>query len=1040
MRNSSTNVFKQCWHHIRERRSDNHRGFVESVETLTLFFNQGAMTTPNPNSGLRRTVDRQLESTAILMEKPQSLADLDPNGPSSLEGNVSASLIHYHFDFNERRHAALVATALQAAIYKSSQLPLASFCTWQRSIESLLIHAAPVMKSVVSSAEALIPLSQLLQLTAAQGYLGLLVNHGCRPLSENTFCVMLRLLQNSAHHPINKPLSLPLGPCFPHIHACWRTSLSLLQWAAHFRANPSADCVEKAFITERDIEYALRSVVFNFGERSSPDEGGPRSDGGFRDQLVRKIQQLDVSCGSTNHRSMTVMGKKFEMTSERAHQPPNCCENDVTTHMASEALFAGKWKEVLSTFSRLMDASKFSNSMEKLPLHRTYFRCTNEQRQLLRTILRESGNNHPIASAFEAQSRLITNFHFRHVVPPSTPRSLVRFEGLSTYRALSYVERSPLWEMLPFAVVSGLCSGCEAVLSSVRDELVAPLLRIGADRYGPVSWSRHYQSLGDLITIGHAVNFVSLMEPDLSRHRRISREMYRPWWMPLELLRACVASATSSPSQTPPAELRTALRDCVPNSLAPVLALSSPLRSQERLATTAHSWDNYWLSAWIEIMCGIGPLDTTMRLIALLLGTDVSLGRGAGGSTIVAVLSPECAVAFASAVISLATHSSNPPSPQLCAKSLRLTLGLPEFVVFVAPAALEGPADFEANGAGSVRRYFRWIHRPEFYSRVAADDIVDSTWDGALGMLGGRIFRISTHLPTISHNESQSCRMTLWRLHVDALFEFGISVGQRSMERQSNGSIEPSSNRQSIEPSKLGVNDTAAVALVASFDHHTTNVRTGTAVAVLFKPSGVSTTLHHSGLSVSTFLARNSLWWCPPPANCAPNSFGDDLTGISVLAQEGLVNRIDRGTSGLVIAACNPRSLFHQRRIQLVQQGSKKTYYAIVVHTAPSDRAVGAATLWTAGSCPFFLPPRGVIGGEVFAEGSRFVSRLQLLYQGQAAAGSERPSDGGRRQDRREASTTFSVVEAFFPFTKSARRSFLPAPHYLVRVQLTSGR
>lgn len=1003
---STANVFRRCWRLITEKPSGDS-GFIESMEVATGFFASqqvGALA----NQGAR-TVDHYLQSTTALARLPRSLADGSSDDVSSVDmPNQNVPFQHYQFDFNERRHATLAATALQAVIYTSSQLPVASFCAWQRAIEALLIHTTPVMKSVVSSVDALRPLSHLLQLTAAQGYLGLLTHHRCSPLSEMTFHSMLRSLQcNGA----NSALSMPLGPRSPHIHACWQTSLSLMHWATHFQSTGST---RVSLVSEGDTENVLRSVLLRFGDRDTSSDGNA-----LRDELIHTLRQHLGNVSSLDHREVRVRGKKFELApNSNSEALQGGDSGTVTPHMASETLFAGKWMEVLSSFSQLM--MKDSNTMEKWPFHRSYYRCSDEQRHRLRTILQKNRTS-------EA-SRVVTDFHFRHVVPTSAPKSLVRFEGVHTYRALSYVERCPRWELLPFAVVAGMSSGSDAVLSSIRDTLVAPLMRVSS------VWAQHYQSLGDLM-IAHSLSFLSQLEPELSRHRRVVREMYRPHWMPLELLRSsasCIASVDSEQDLLQIEGLKESLKEVVPKTLSTAGSQTFSLNREEWLVahlSVAHSWDNYWLSSWLEMICSIGALETSIHFISLLLGAEGYQSTASpkhnnnNNAVSSVVLSPECAVAFATAAISMAIDRGqiSPQKPETAAL-LRAKLGLPESIPFVVPAVMEGPeTDQQSGGAASVRRYFRWIHRPEFYSYVAAGEAEESSWGGPLGLLGGRVFRLATHLPNAS-NQRAPCKMSMWRLHIEPLLEFGQSLNGKS-EKEKDAVSAP-------------LTTTTDMTLVTSFDHHQGEGAGRPAVAVVFKPTATSTTLHHSGPSVSTFLARSGLWWSPSWAPGSNNVLSPhDVNGVSVLAQEGLVNRIDRGTSGLVIAACNQSSLFHQRRIQLVQQGSKKTYYAIVVHIAPTDRAIGMASLWTPGSCPFFLPPRGVIGGEVVTEGSKFASRQQAQYN----INDRNPPTTTTLNERREASTSYVVVEAFYP-TSDERRLFLSAPHYLVRVQLTNGR
>lgn len=225
----------------------------------------------------------------------------------------------------------------------------------------------------------------------------------------------------------------------------------------------------------------------------------------------------------------------------------------------------------------------------------------------------------------------------------------------------------------------------------------------------------------------------------------------------------------------------------------------------------------------------------------------------------------------------------------------------------------------------------------------------------------------------------------------------------------------------------------------------------------VYKPAGVNTTLHAKYPSLIPFLQTALPWQSEPPGGrtVAPTSMVPtalpqpwwavpSINEAPVNHQHGLINRVDVGTSGLVLAASDPAALHAGKRAGIVQHRIHKSYVALVQYVGASGGG-GAGPL-------LYLPPRGSVNAEVLASGAD-TARLQALANSRrnaacvaSAVGSSSDhshliSSQGRppltlhskappcMQDRRGALTRFRVLE-YFPSHEV----------YYIRVELTSGR
>lgn len=183
----------------------------------------------------------------------------------------------------------------------------------------------------------------------------------------------------------------------------------------------------------------------------------------------------------------------------------------------------------------------------------------------------------------------------------------------------------------------------------------------------------------------------------------------------------------------------------------------------------------------------------------------------------------------------------------------------------------------------------------------------------------------------------------------------------------------------------------------------------------VYKPAGVNCTLHaHYPSLVYPFLTRD-LPWRARGAVAADTSDRNRGAGASsfpascvpVLRQQGLVNRIDVGTSGVVLVARTAAALHGAADAMIREHHMRKTYRALVQRWPPFSSSSSASTV----SCgddiaaaaplfsvsPFLSPMAGaVVCAPVYAAGAtassiRRRSALPLSY-GRQLPSSEEPS------------------------------------------------
>lgn len=123
-------------------------------------------------------------------------------------------------------------------------------------------------------------------------------------------------------------------------------------------------------------------------------------------------------------------------------------------------------------------------------------------------------------------------------------------------------------------------------------------------------------------------------------------------------------------------------------------------------------------------------------------------------------------------------------------------------------------------------------------------------------------------------------------------------------------------------------------------------------VAAVYKPPGAASqtcALQSPSPTVAEFLAASG----PRQPSGGGEMAADSATSLPLVAQCGLANRLDRQTSGVLLAARGPTALLAVRRALLTHRGVlRKTYLAIVVHVGAAVVARRGVRLDGAGSDP----------------------------------------------------------------------------------------
>ncbi|ESL08260.1 RNA pseudouridylate synthase [Trypanosoma rangeli SC58] len=465
---------------------------------------------------------------------------------------------------------------------------------------------------------------------------------------------------------------------------------------------------------------------------------------------------------------------------------------------------------------------------------------------------------------------------------------------------------------------------------------------------------------------------------DVRKRRRIPVEVAcrQLWWGSLE-------NAVDAEDETVTGSILSPSAVCILEQLR-----RDPDTLKEFAVCKAASLRNYHVSTWIG---GCSKMETLVGLLDILVRETNMYGPP--------LLSPEVASALLTAVLLhlLPRHSAaGDEKPTSAAADALRALGV---VYFVVPA----------EQAFRTASYFKGIYHERYITATSVDWAAG--WNGAEALLVGRSIRRTTKYPTTttetffrvtqlqpqwereSHLGIHCCPTVSYRvpelrlrlMTVDLLEAARYFEEQR--QRQSEELAVPvSSQGKRTEPD-------AKPNIVAR------HLPFG--VVAVNKPAGVSTTLHAVYPNLLNFLAR-----------CVPWKGVD----IPVLFQHGLVNRIDVGTSGLVLVTDTEPSLVATRRASVVDRCVEKTYRALVLRCPLPTSRMGREEFW-------YLNPQGVITRNVFANGADY--SLQLAAH-----------DAQRKRglppvfmDRRPATTVYRVL-----------RYYPASGVYDVEVQLRSGR
>ncbi|KAG5511623.1 hypothetical protein JKF63_07219 [Porcisia hertigi] len=157
----------------------------------------------------------------------------------------------------------------------------------------------------------------------------------------------------------------------------------------------------------------------------------------------------------------------------------------------------------------------------------------------------------------------------------------------------------------------------------------------------------------------------------------------------------------------------------------------------------------------------------------------------------------------------------------------------------------------------------------------------------------------------------------------------------------------------------------------------------------VYKPAGVTCTLHaHYPSLAYPFLTCELPWGSNRAAAAADRSDGhraaDPLSSppspsppccVPVLRQQGLVNRIDVGTSGVVLVARTAAMLHRATDAMTREHNIRKTYRALVQRWPPFSSSCGASTTPLFSASPFLSPmASAIVCAPVYAAGATAAS------------------------------------------------------------------
>ncbi|EAN76741.1 RNA pseudouridylate synthase protein, putative [Trypanosoma brucei brucei TREU927] len=556
-------------------------------------------------------------------------------------------------------------------------------------------------------------------------------------------------------------------------------------------------------------------------------------------------------------------------------------------------------------------------------------------------------------------------------LPRHLSRSLVRFEGAGSFM-VPYLLRCPAKELLPWFLLSKVASAHsrhqnqEKLEEAFRDTRLHVLYTLFLPHAHYAAFQEYCADL--LLQVGSLIVPLDvlrvavrvLLQPpsfdhfyDVLQGRRLPVEVdCRHLWS-----RSVESSHVERES------------DCSTSLTPSCLSLLKELQGdaakrQAFFVCKSHSARNYHLSTWIESCSKVETLSGLIGIIA----REVNLYGPP-------LLSPEAAAALLTAIViphigerGGAKYEGCEQASEIGNDTLRM-LGVAYFVL---------PSD-KAFGAAP---YFKGTYNEKYIIDDGFEWTTD--WDGAEALLVGRSLRRVTKYPTTttesffrveccSTQQMVTYRVPKLRLRlmkvdlVEAIQYFECGVKRITQDEGANDKI-------------CGETVVGAVGRPAVVAYHLPF-----GVAAVDKPAGMSTTLHVGHPHLLDFLAGNLPWKGPS----AP-----------VLFQHGLVNRIDLGTSGLVLVADTEASLEEARRASIVERCVEKVYRALVLHCPPPISRIDTSECW-------YLNPCGIIMCDVLANGADF--SLQIAAYNSSKGGALPVG----AMDRRSATTTYRVLQYF---------------------------
>lgn len=407
------------------------------------------------------------------------------------------------------------------------------------------------------------------------------------------------------------------------------------------------------------------------------------------------------------------------------------------------------------------------------------------------------------------------------------------------------------------------------------------------------------------------------------------------------------------------------------------------------------------------------------------LDTDTPVDSDAA-SDVVVVLAPESAAAVATALLlqRLAQPSSD-----------ALSDSFPSVLFFATPH----------TKAYAVSSYFKGIYHPSFFQRVCV-----AVKDGAVCTTGPALV-----LPVEAWETSAAARLVGRSLRrVD---RYPTRTTEAFVAPRIRGDDVGEGEAHAAPPLMIDLYTMDLQTAVAYFrgrDDHTDSARktkrvTATAAVAdgviaappqlpyglhaVYKPAEVNCTLHalYPNL-VYPFLSRSLPW----RGSGEEQSAGEDTVQprtlpqlvVPSLHQQGLVNRIDVGTSGVVLVARDAAALSCAVDAMVRRHQMRKTYRALVQRWPPLEDASRSSTgvdtkapLFAA--APFLSAlPSTLICAPVFAAGATASQVPRLLSQTTHTVSAVAAADDDREQysrlrttlhDRRPALTRYRVLEWF---------------------------